>query len=85
MVSGNLLHTWLRRGAGRFSQKRLESGRLAREWQLLHPLMQVVRHHRRSIWFNIQFADPGYWKRHDQDRMELLANHGRRAEGAAVA
>ena len=33
-----LLRTGLRQGAGRYPQKRLVSGRLARERQLLHPL-----------------------------------------------
>ena len=33
-----LLRTGLRQGTGRYSQERLVSGRLAREWQLLHPL-----------------------------------------------
>jgi len=33
-----LLRTWLRQGAGRYSQERLVSGRLTRERQLLHPL-----------------------------------------------
>ena len=33
-----LLRTWLRQGAGRYSQEGLVSGRLTRERQLLHPL-----------------------------------------------
>jgi len=33
-----LLRTGLRQGAGRYSQERMVSGRLARERQLLHPL-----------------------------------------------
>src|SRR5262249_5255901 len=33
-----LLRTWLRQGAGRYSQEWLVSGRLARERRLLHPL-----------------------------------------------
>jgi hypothetical protein len=33
-----LLRTWLRQGAGRYSQERLVSGPLARERQLLHRL-----------------------------------------------
>jgi hypothetical protein len=33
-----LLRTGFRQGAGRYSQERLVSGRLARERQLLHPL-----------------------------------------------
>ena len=33
-----LLRAGLRLGAGRYPQERLVSSRLAREWQLLHPL-----------------------------------------------
>ena len=33
-----LLRTGLRKGAGRYPQERLVSGRVARERQLLHPL-----------------------------------------------
>src|SRR5262245_35047734 len=39
-----LLRTGLRQGAGRYSQERLVSGRLARERQLLHPLRCEQRH-----------------------------------------
>src|SRR5262249_46842081 len=38
MASGNYCVPGLRQGAGRYSQEWLVSGRLAREWQLLHPL-----------------------------------------------
>jgi hypothetical protein len=41
-----LLRTGLRQGATRCPQERLVPSRLARERQLLHPLMQAVWHHR---------------------------------------
>ena len=37
-----LLRTGLRQGAGRYSQERLVSSRLARERQLLHPLRDIA-------------------------------------------
>jgi hypothetical protein len=41
-----LLRTGLRQGAGRYPQEGLVSGRLAREWQLLHPLrVRSCEHH----------------------------------------
>jgi hypothetical protein len=45
-----LLRTGLRQSAGRYSQEGLVSGRLAREWELLHPLTvrscPASQHHR---------------------------------------
>ena len=41
-----LLRTGLRQGPGRYPQERLVSGRLAREWQLLHPLRVCIRERR---------------------------------------